>query len=210
MIFPKIQDQIQNHFLEFENIAPERRHDLQNLAVWMQQQLLHNQYLNIIVICTHNSRRSHLGQALLAIAADYYQVSGINAYSGGTEATAFNYRMVNAFRETGIHVIKITEGENPKYNIDWGDLDTQRLHNIFSKPYNHEVNPQNNFMAILVCDSADQNCPIVTGASKRVSLPYKDPKDFDDTEIESSAYIEKIHEMGREFFYLISLIPIDN
>ncbi len=209
MIFQKVQTLIQNHFLNFDNIKEERKLDLNALAIWMQQQLLQNRYLNIIVICTHNSRRSHLGQILLALSSDYYKVSGINAFSGGTEATAFNYRMVNALSDVGFQINTLKDGNNPTYNITWGDSDTQRLNNIFSKPYNDKANPQEHFMAILVCDSAAQNCPVVSGAIKRVALTYRDPKEFDDTEFESKAYIEKINEMGREFFYLMSLIPID-
>lgn len=206
MIYPKLLNHIQKHFLNFETIAPERCQDLQNLALWMKQQLLRDLYLNTIVICTHNSRRSHLGQVLLAIAADYYQTSGINAYSGGTEATEFNYRMVSALTEIGLNIQKVTEEKNPRYNIQWGDSNIQILRNLFSKAYTDEVNPKNHFIAILVCDSADKNCPFVTGASKRMALPYKDPKVFDDTEFEHQAYIEKINEMGREFFYLINQV----
>ena len=206
MIFSQVQTLIQNHFLNFDNINEERKLDLDDLAKWIHQQLLQNRYLNAIVICTHNSRRSHLGQLLLALAADYYQVSGINAYSGGTEATAFNYRMLNALSEAGFKIDTIKEGDNPNYFIAWGDSETQNLRNIFSKHYNDKVNPQAHFLAILVCDSAAQNCPVVNGASKRVALTYKDPKDFDGTKQEKEAYQEKIFEMGKELFYLVNRV----
>ncbi len=206
MIFQQVQTLIQNHFLNFDNINEERKKDLDNLAKWIQQQLLQNRFLNTIVICTHNSRRSHLGQILLSLASDYYHVSGINAYSGGTEATAFNSRMVNALSEVGFRIDINKESDNPIYSIAWGNSETQHLKNIFSKTYNDQVNPQANFLAILVCDSAAQNCPVVIGASKRVALTYKDPKDFDGTNQEKEAYQEKIFEMGTEIFYLLNQV----
>lgn len=206
MIFQQVQTLIQNHFLNFDNINEERKKDLDNLAKWIQQQLLQNRFLNTIVICTHNSRRSHLGQILLSLASDFYHVTGINAYSGGTEATAFNSRMVNALSEVGFRIDINKESDNPIYSIAWGNSETQHLKNIFSKTYNDQVNPQANFLAILVCDSAAQNCPVVIGASKRVALTYKDPKDFDGTNQEKEAYQEKIFEMGTEIFYLLNQV----
>lgn len=207
MTFSKIEELIKTHFLSFEEIQPERKRALDELAQWINHQLEQNKQLNCIVICTHNSRRSHLGQLMLALAADYYHLEGINVYSGGTEATAFNIRMVNALKDVGFNIQTTKNGDNPVYNLAWGNESKQQLSEIFSKNYAHTVNPQSNFLAILVCDSADKNCPVVFGAAKRIALPYKDPKDFDDTDFEKSAYEEKIYEMGREFFYLINRTP---
>ena len=52
--------------------------------------------LNLIFICTHNSRRSHMGQLWAQVAAFYYGIEHVYCYSGGTEATAFNPRSVKA------------------------------------------------------------------------------------------------------------------
>ena len=54
-----------------------------------------------IVICTHNSRRSHLGQLWLAIGADFFELPQLETFSGGTEATAFNPRAVAALHRVG-------------------------------------------------------------------------------------------------------------
>ncbi|MFM6984933.1 MAG: hypothetical protein ACKOXF_12420 [Chitinophagaceae bacterium] len=207
MMFKEIDSLIKKHLLLHEEILPERKKELDEIAEWIHDQLKQNKKLDCIVICTHNSRRSHLGQLMLALASEYYGIEGISAYSGGTEATAFNIRMVDALKDVGFEIQSTKTGENPFYNIKWGDNSTQELKGVFSKNYAHEVNPQSNFMAILVCDSADRNCPVVLGASKRISLPYKDPKEFDNTKAESEAYKEKIFEMGREFFYLINRTP---
>jgi len=206
MISASINQLISSSFVHFDTIKEHRKEELDALSIWMTEKLKENKKLECIVICTHNSRRSHLGQLLLALAADYYKINGLTAFSGGTEATAFNYRMVDALKREGFDIKETKSGTNPEYSLSWGDTKLQELNTIFSKAYNDEVNPQSNFLAILVCDSADQKCPVVLGAAKRIALPYKDPKDFDDTSEEARAYTEKIHEMGKEFFYLISRI----
>ena len=45
--------------------------------------------VNLNFICTHNSRRSQLGQIWSFFAANYFKLN-INAFSGGTEVTAFD------------------------------------------------------------------------------------------------------------------------
>ena len=205
-MFPIIKQLIDLSFVHFDTINEHRKAELDTLAIWMKEKLKENGQLDCIVICTHNSRRSHLGQLLLAVAADYYKVDGLSAYSGGSEVTAFNYRMVEALKREGFEITEKAGGSNPVYTMAWGDTQPQQLNNIFSKVYSDEANPQSNFLAILVCDSADKNCPVVFGAAKRIAIPYKDPKDFDDTPDETQAYTAKIHEMGKEFFYLISQI----
>jgi hypothetical protein len=207
MIYPAIETLIQTHFLSPELIRDERKKELDELAIWIGGQLELHKQLDCIIICTHNSRRSHLGQVMLALAANYYKVNGLSAFSGGTEATAFNSRMVNAMIDVGFDIQMTQDCNNPVYDLKWGDEKNQQLNSIFSKNYANEVNPQKNFLAILVCDSADKNCPVVLGASKRIALPYQDPKDFDDTAEEKEAYRTKIYEMGNEFFYLASKTP---
>jgi hypothetical protein len=57
----------------------------------------------------------------------------------------------------------------------------------------------------MVCSQADEACPLIVGG-KRFSLPYQDPKDYDDTVHEAGAYDMKVREMGREILYLVSKI----
>lgn len=204
-IFPDIKILI-GKLTNFDNIRPERKQELNDLAKYMRDQLLLTGNIDTIVICTHNSRRSHLGQLMLALACDHYKETGLKHYSGGTEATEFNMNMLLALKGMGFKVESISEGENPKYRIAWGIKPYQNLHPMFSKVYSDSSNPQTGFIAILVCDSADQNCPIVHGAAKRVSLPYEDPKIADGTEQVSKVYMDKIIEMGKEMFYLIQAI----
>ena len=159
----------------------------------------------VIFICTHNSRRSQLAEAWLVAAKQYFKEKNIRSYSGGTEATSFNIRMVVALREAYFHLHSEGSAVNPKYKLL--ALKEPRLpHFMFSKVYDDEFNPQKDFIALMVCSDADENCPLVRGSDHRISLPYDDPKEFDDTPMEAGAYSDKVREIGREMVYLISQI----
>ena len=58
----------------------------------------------------------------------------------------------------------------------------------------------------MVCNSADQGCPIVSGCDFRLSLPYEDPKAYDDTDLESIKYAERCRQIGREMLFVLSEI----
>ena len=145
-----------------------------------------------------------MAELWMRVASAYYDHSEIKSYSGGTEATAFNSRMVDALDRAGFDMVRQQEGSNPHYI---GSLDGYgSSQSMFSKKYDDPFNPNDHFVAIMVCSEADQNCPIVSGADHRVSLPYLDPKASDGTAKEVEAYNAKVLEVGREMLYLASLI----
>jgi hypothetical protein len=185
-------------------ISRERKSELEEIANLIIDHLFVEDLLEIIVVCTHNSRRSQLGEVWINTLAQYFGMDeNIIAYSGGMEETAFNIRMVNALTNCGFEIIQTEGGENPRYNLSNTEL---KNHLYFSKKYDAQMNPKSGFMAFMVCDHADENCPIVHGMKYRIPLRYKDPKEFDDTEFESEAYTNKIKEIGRELYYLMNTI----
>ena len=46
--------------------------------------------IQLMFVCTHNSRRSHISQQRAQASAAYLNVDNVQTFSGGTEATAFN------------------------------------------------------------------------------------------------------------------------
>ncbi len=184
---------------EFELIPEVRKHQLHELAEYIFDKQMQHLPINFNVICTHNSRRSHIGQLWLAAAAACFDIKNLKTYSGGTESTAFNPRSVAALRRAGFEIVTSYVDDNPIYfstfNYEHVPL------KMFSKKYDHKENPNNSFAAIMVCSSADEGCPIIHGADKRFSLTYDDPKKFDDTELESEKYDERVRQIGREMFY---------
>lgn len=186
-------------------IQEDRKKLLFLIADLIKEELGKNKEVNIVTVCTHNSRRSQLSEAWLVAGAQYFDLENINAYSGGTEATAFNIRMVVALRQKSFHLRTEGPKDNPKYTLETIHRG-ESPHTMFSKKYDHSFNPSEHFFAFMVCDHADQNCPIVRGALHRISLPYKDPKEFDDTPMENDAYLDKIDEIGREMLFLLKHI----
>jgi len=81
---------------EFQQIPVARRQILQEAASFLRAKLHGGEPAEITFICTHNSRRSHLGQIWAQTASAYYGLSGVRTFSGGTEATACNERTVAA------------------------------------------------------------------------------------------------------------------
>ena len=58
----------------------------------------------------------------------------------------------------------------------------------------------------MVCDDADENCPVVIGAEARVSITYLDPKMYDHTDTKDQKYLEKSIEIAGEMYYVFSNI----
>jgi hypothetical protein len=67
----------------------------------------------------------------------------------------------------------------------------------FSKHYGDRSNPQDGFAALMVCGEADATCPFVKGATLRISMPYLDPKIYDDGAYEAVKYAERRDAIGR-------------
>jgi hypothetical protein len=189
---------------EFGQIPQERKEILRQLAAYTREKMQANGKVQLVFICTHNSRRSHISQLWSQTAAYYYGISGVETYSGGTEATAFNHRAVKAMQKAGFAIEKTGEEANPRYEVKFTN-DVQPMV-AFSKVYDVQGNPDRNFAAIMTCSHADENCPFIAGASLRIPVNYDDPKDFDGTSQEEVKYDERTRQIAREMFYLFSKV----
>jgi protein-tyrosine phosphatase/arsenate reductase len=185
----------------FKSISADRKLVLNKLISYIQENQNLGKESLLMFICTHNSRRSHFGQFLCALAADFYQVTGIKTYSAGTEVTAFHPNAIAALRSIGMEIQTKENGSNPHYYVSWGS--TQIL-DAYSKLIEDEGNPKEHFAAIMTCTHAEQNCPFVLGADVRIGLPFEDPKEFDGTPQEAEMYLSRVHQMAIELFYVFS------
>lgn len=183
---------------EQRELSIERKAILDSLIQYCSEVIRERSVLQLNFICTHNSRRSQLAEFLTDVLSTHFNLP-INAFSGGTEESAFYPSMIEALRAYGLDVSCVKAGSNPHYK--WGEKEDKIY---FSKKYDHPTNPSRDFAAIMVCDSADSNCPFVPGAEKRFALKFKDPKAFDNTEKESKAYADKVLEIGGELYYIFS------
>jgi len=187
---------------EFNSISPERKKILEQISEYISSRKKQNKEINLIYICTHNSRRSHFGQIWAKVAAQYFNISHVNTFSGGTEVTAFNQNAINALLRIGFDIQKRSEDKNPIYDVTFDDV--QEPCKCFSKVYNDITNPQKEFAAIMTCSDAEENCPFIPGVDLRIGTTYEDPKAFDNTPKQDSAYDERCRQIAKECLYVFS------
>ena len=201
-LFPEIEKVI--HSFNFETISEERKTVLQPLIDFIQTKANNKQEIRLNLICTHNSRRSHLSQVWAQTAAAYYDIKNVFCYSGGTEATALFPMAAQTLVQQGFQIKTIAEGNNPVYAIKY----TENAHPIigFSKTFDSNFNPKSEFAAIMTCSQADGGCPFIAGAEKRIPITFEDPKAFDNTPQQAEKYEERSIQIGTELFYVFSQI----
>lgn len=203
-LLPALQQTAEELIRQFDQISPERKLILQQLTTFIQTRYASGIPVYLNFICTHNSRRSHIAQLWAQAAAHYYQVPKVMCFSGGTEATAFNPRAVRALQKAGFSIAVTREGDNPVYEVRFAAGVAPVV--SFSKTYDDPVNHNQDFAAVMTCSHADENCPLVPGATARIALTYDDPKNFDGTALEESKYTERVHEIGRELLFAFSRV----
>lgn len=107
--------------------------------------------MRVLILCTHNSARSQMGEALLRAAAQQANLN-IDVHSAGTEATFVKEPAKVVISELGLslenHTSKTLEDLPDKRNFDY---------------------------VITVCDSAAESCPIYPDKTERRHYPFTDP-----------------------------------
>ena len=185
-----------------QNISSSRKVLLTQIIDYIKSKIDNNQEINLNFICTHNSRRSQLSQVWAKVASVYYGIE-INSYSGGVEVTAFNERAIDSLVRSGFSIL-FENSINPKYEISYSENENPII--AFSKLFDDDFNKADYFAAIMTCSDADENCPYIPKAEKRIPLRYDDPKSHDDTPIESEKYDERSLQIASEMFYIFSQI----
>jgi len=204
-LFPEIAQFLEARKAEFELIPPSRKEELSRMATYVVDSIRSSGKAQLTFICTHNSRRSHLSQIWAKVAADACGILNVETFSGGTEATAMNPRVVASLRRTGFEVASTDlETGNPRYNVRYA-ADHSALE-CFSKVHDEPPNPTSSYAAVMTCSSADQACPIVSGCELRLPIRYEDPKVADDTPQEHATYDERSRQICREMLFAMQQV----
>jgi arsenate reductase len=112
--------------------------------------------IRVLFICTHNSARSQIAEALLG----HYGGSDFLVHSAGTEATRVNPFAVQVLAEIG---------------IDWANARSKVLTEFLDEPWDY---------VITVCDRARQSCPVFPGQMNSLHWGLDDPSEVDGTDEE--------------------------
>lgn len=203
-MYREIQNYCDKLVKEFDSISNERKILLEKISSYIADKKAQNNSVNLIYVCTHNSRRSHFGQIWAHVASNYYGVKKINSFSGGTEATAFNINAINALKRIGFRIDTVSDGSNPIYHVFHDDQESPNM--CFSKIYNDPANPQKEFAAIMTCSDAEENCPFIPGVELRIGTTYDDPKTFDNTPKQDAKYDERCKQIALETLYVFSKV----
>ncbi|AFD28016.1 arsenate reductase ArsC [Deinococcus gobiensis] len=136
----------------------------------------------VLILCTHNSARSQMAEALTRDAAHRLGVD-LDVHSAGTEATRVKPDALTVMNELGL------------------DLSTHTSKTL------HDVPEAQNFdYVVTVCDSAAEACPIYPGHTLRRHYPFVDPSGGsldrwrtvrDQLKIQFDAFVQALKE-GRD------------
>ncbi|WP_135228036.1 arsenate reductase ArsC [Deinococcus fonticola] len=105
----------------------------------------------VLILCTHNSARSQMAEALLRDAAGRLGLL-LDVHSAGTEATRVKDDAKTVVAELGL------------------SLDGHSSKTLWEVP-----DAQNFDYVITVCDSAAEACPVYPGKTARLHYPFVDP-----------------------------------
>lgn len=203
-MFTKIKSTCDQLVQAFDTISAERKVLLEKIAHYINVKKENNSPIQLIYVCTHNSRRSHFGQIWASVASEYYHVNNVTTFSGGTEATAFNPNAIQALREIGFDIHAKDQTSNPMYEVFFSEKSNPSR--CFSKVYNDNANPSSNFAAIMTCGDAEENCPFIPGVELRIGTTYDDPKAFDGTPQQAEKYRERALQIAKETLYVFSKV----
>ena len=112
--------------------------------------------MKILVLCTGNSCRSQMAEAFLQ---KEIGTKG-KIYSAGLNPQNVNKYAIKVMSEIGYDISQYTSNHIEEYN-----------HISFD-------------YIITVCSNADKNCPIISGNTTKVHIPFDDPADAIGTEVE--------------------------
>jgi len=160
---------------------------------------LANGPIQLLFVCTHNSRRSQLSEAL---AAHRWQLDPrITVRSCGTEQTACHPSTAQALEDLGWNVRDLGQGQ---FQVQQ-DLTARTL---WSKTLD-EVPRDLPIVAMMTCAEADEACPAIVGAVARIAWRYPDPKIADGTPESRATYRTVAEAIARDLDALYNELQLN-
>ena len=107
--------------------------------------------IRVLFVCTGNSARSQIAEALLATIGG----GDFAVFSAGTEPKGVNPYTVRVLDEEG---------------IDWSNAESKSLQEFIGRPFDY---------VITLCDNARQTCPVFPGPHAKLHWGLEDPAEVE-------------------------------
>ena len=135
--------------------------------------------LRVLFVCTHNSARSQMAQALLS------QISQrqLEVLSAGSQPTAIHPDAVRTMQQFG---------------IDIRQQQTHALRDYADESFDY---------VITVCDRAREVCPTFPGAGKQFHWGFPDPVMIQDDAQRREAFLRTAHRLKSRIEYFLRTLP---
>lgn len=123
----------------------------------------------VLFLCTHNSARSQMAEALLRhVGGDHFEV-----HSAGTEPSRVHPLAIRAMDEIG---------------LDISNNESKSLDQYIGQDFDY---------VITVCDQANESCPVFPGDPKRIHWSFPDPSAVEGAEEERLKAFASIRDQLR-------------
>ena len=119
--------------------------------------------IRVLFVCTHNSARSQIAEALL----QRYGGDAFEVYSAGTEVTRVNPYAIRVLADLG---------------IDWRDARSKSITGFLDESFDY---------VITVCDRARETCPVFPGSTNTLHWGLDDPSEVEGTDDERLAAFKR-------------------
>lgn len=144
--------------------------------------MLHVNEFRVLVLCTGNSARSQIGEALIATRGAHRASGTVVAQSAGTHPAA----RVNPF---AMEVLAA-------YGIEWGSVAPKVVDALAQESFD---------LVITVCDSAREACPIFPRAAAQVHWGLPDPANHSERAAARAAFESTYQALSRRVDALLAL-----
>ena len=122
--------------------------------------------IRVLFVCTHNSARSQLAEALLT----RYGGTDFEVRSAGTEATRVNPLAIRVLAEVG---------------IDWSGARSKVITDFLDQRFDY---------VITVCDRARETCPVFPGSTNTLHWGLDDPSEVEGTDEQKLAAFRRTEQ----------------
>lgn len=146
-------DRLEDELLDLERTIAAAGH------VSRKERLVSDDPIRVLFVCTHNSARSQIAEALLG----HYGDADFEVHSAGTEQREVNPYAVRVLAELG---------------IDWSAARSKLITQFLDRQFDY---------VITVCDRARETCPVFPGSENTLHWGLDDPSEVQGSDAERLA-----------------------